>query len=1169
MRGPGKDRVAQTCGHCNKPGHTKAGCFGLHPDLLEEFRRKRALRSGRREAKLEKRKENTSSLQLDEDHTAAVAFLNTALLSFQPQFGLAASEPSGLLERIHVLDSGASSHTFCRRQNFTSLEKFTGSAINGIAGSAIMPAGQGTYTLRTIRNNAKGTTIFHKALYVPDAHCNLVSVSALEEDGATILFRKGRAVITSHGKVILSATRKFGLYVIDEDDQQLHTAMAAYSVSDPKLQIWHDRLGHLGEQNLHLLMKMSTGITPLSDSNVCEACVKGRMKERPHRGCIRKGTRPLESLHGDIAGPFPDEGIDGHRYWACFIDDFTKMTWVFPIRQKSEFGNCLRQLLEQAETPTRRCRYLRLDRGGENQADAITLYCENKMIEMIFSATEQHEQNGVAEVANRVLLEKLTATLIHSGLEKKFWPYVLKAMAYVRNLSPASGRQITPYEAWHKEVPDLSHLRVIGSRGFAKMPSAKRKKMDDKTVPCRLLGYQGSTNYVLVDDDGRIFFANNVVFDEKSLLRKRIASEQPTDEPNAKRMDLTPSLPTIPLTENIRTDEEIQSAPSQSYQLNQDEPSFHVELGTPERTQSPDGAVDEHQVVAEAADGHPQQRFPVRETRGQIPSRYTVLAQQDPSAQQNQWRFTMIAIHLAMIANNLEPTEPKTFAEAMNSPHSEQWMQAMIDEIDSLMRNGTFIPVSLPPGKHTLQGKWVYKLKRGKDGEITRFKARFVVRGFEQKEGIDYHETFASVVKPMSYKMIFAIAAALDLELEQMDVKTAFLYGGVKEEIYVTQPQGFDDKSGRVFRLRKALYGLKQSPRIWYQTLSDFLEILGFKPLNADVGVFIRGTTYIAVYVDDLLIAGPDKEEIRQIKAALSEKFEMTDLGPCQYYLGMSVRRDRRNKAIFLSQRAYVEKVLREFDMWESKPVTTPLSTSKFQPVPDEYRAPKTTKLWYAKAIGSLMYAMLGTRPDIAFAVSLCSRYLGNPTNEHVQAVKRIMRYLRGTIDLELTFSGPLRPLVGYTDSDWAGDHDTRRSTAGYVFNVGTGAISWNSKRQPTVALSSCEAEYMGQTQCTKEAIWLRGLLRELLAQYKHGDLQTTILYGDNQGAIAMAKNPQFHARTKHIDLQWHYVRERVSDGDVELQYVPTEQQIADGLTKALPKDRFIVFRNALGLSNP
>ncbi|KAG7423459.1 Retrovirus-related Pol polyprotein from transposon TNT [Fusarium oxysporum f. sp. raphani] len=250
-RGLRKDRVTQTCDHCNKPGHNKAGCFGLHPDLLEEFRRKRALRSERRETKLERRKENSSSLQPDEDHTAAIAFLNTAFLSLQPQFGLAASEPSKLLERIHVLDSGASSHTFCHRRNFTSLEKFTGSAINGIAGSAIMPEGQGTYTLKTIWNNTKGRTAFHKALYVPGAHCNLISVSVLEEDGATILFRKGRAVVTNHGKVILSATRKFGLYVIDEDDEQLHTAMAAYSVSDPKLQIWHDRLGHLGEQNLH------------------------------------------------------------------------------------------------------------------------------------------------------------------------------------------------------------------------------------------------------------------------------------------------------------------------------------------------------------------------------------------------------------------------------------------------------------------------------------------------------------------------------------------------------------------------------------------------------------------------------------------------------------------------------------------------------------------------------------------------------------------------------------------------------------------------------------------------------------------------------------------------------------------------------------------------------
>lgn len=291
----------------------------------------------------------------------------------------------------------------------------------------------------------------------------------------------------------------------------------------------------------------------------------------------------------------------------------------------------------------------------------------------------------------------------------------------------------------------------------------------------------------------------------------------------------------------------------------------------------------------------------------------------------------------------------------------------------------------------------------------------------------------------------------------------------------------------------------------------------------------------------------------------------MTNLGAWHFYLGMEVIRDRPRRTLRLSQEAYLRRVLEDFGMLQANPVATPMETSvHLVPAEDGYQAESSLVKTYQSAVGSLMYAMLGTRPDLAFAVSVVSRFASNPTDRHWTAVKRILKYLAGTISIGLVFRGSLTSLNGYTDSDWAGDHDTRRSTSGYVFNVGSAAISWSAKRQPTVSLSSCEAEYIGQTQATKEAIWLQGFLKQI-----HPDLDggATIIYGDNQGAIALAKNPQFHARTKHIDIQHHFVREKVAEGRIQLKYVPTTQQVADGLTKPLCRDKFQVFRTAVGVA--
>jgi hypothetical protein len=320
---------------------------------------------------------------------------------------------------------------------------------------------------------------------------------------------------------------------------------------------------------------------------------------------------------------------------------------------------------------------------------------------------------------------------------------------------------------------------------------------------------------------------------------------------------------------------------------------------------------------------------------------------------------------------------------------------------------------------------------------------------------------------------------------------------------------------------------------------------------------------YVAVYVDDLLIVGPSIAEIKKIKRTLRNRFQMTDLGPCSYYLGMSIQRDRQNRVLYLSQEAYIDKVIRQFGLDDCNPVSTPIEISPLQENSPSYSCPSDQKTEYQRIVGSLMYIMLGTRGDIAYAVSIASRHLTNPGPQHMKLVWRILRYLKGTKSHRLTYKGHLEMLKGFTDADWAGCHGTRRSTAGYLFNIGSGAISWQSKRQSVVALSTCEAEFMGQTQATKEAIWLRKLLNELnLSQGK----AATIICGDNQGAIALSSNPQYHSRTKHMDIQRKWQGEVQESGTVELKFVPTTEQIADGLTKPLARDRFEWFRKGLGI---
>ena len=532
---------------------------------------------------------------------------------------------------------------------------------------------------------------------------------------------------------------------------------------------------------------------------------------------------------------------------------------------------------------------------------------------------------------------------------------------------------------------------------------------------------------------------------------------------------------------------------------------------------------------------------------------------------------------------SLAGADPVSFREAIARPDGQQWEQAARDEYKSIQDAGTWTLTGLPPGRRTIGCKWVFKLKRKADGTIDRYKARLVAKGYAQTEGVDYQETFAPVAKFSAIRALLAMAAHFDLELHQMDVRTAFLNGDLDHDIYMTQPEGFTvpGQEHLVCKLQKSLYGLKQAGRSWYQKIDQALQELGFRALKSDPCVYImrKGSVIvlIALYVDDLLILSNNVSELTHFKTDLALRFSMTDLGEAQYVLGIQIQRNRAAHTLTISQAEYVRNVLERFGMASSKVVRTPLEISSTLTKADcpAAGAPADAAFirQYQSAVGAIMYAMLGTRPDIAFAVTALSQFNSNPGPSHWLAVKHVLRYLRGTTDYQLTYGawgGPVTPAVharplnlhGFCDSDWASNPDDRRSVTGYVFMLGRGAVSWQAQKQTTVALSSVEAEYMASALATKEAIWWRTFLNELELPAN----AATTIYSDSQGSIALSKNPEHHGRSKHIDIRHHFVREQVAAGTVKLEYVPTEAMLADVLTKPLSGDKHTKLLKHMGL---
>jgi hypothetical protein len=521
---------------------------------------------------------------------------------------------------------------------------------------------------------------------------------------------------------------------------------------------------------------------------------------------------------------------------------------------------------------------------------------------------------------------------------------------------------------------------------------------------------------------------------------------------------------------------------------------------------------------------------------------------------------------MSVSANSLGP-EPHNRKTALASTEWNQWEQAMQEEYNSLLENKTWEVVDRPINRKVLTGRWVFKRKLGPNGEVARHKARFVVRGFSQIYGLDFDETYASVVKSASYRILFALQARYGWKCHQMDIKTAFLNGDLKHEIFVEPPEGYPEASNRVLKLCKSLYGLKQAPRQWYFKLRAFLEENGWRVSNFDPSVFIQDdrNLIMEVYVDDINIFGINEDRIIAMKEQLASRFNMTDLGLCAYYLGMHVHQ-KLNGDVHLHQESYIQQILERYGLQGIHPRKTPMRTNLKLTKNNGHPQPLEFQRRYQSKVGALNYAMVVTRPDIAEAVGVVSRFCANPTEEHMKAVDDIYAYLKYTPDLGLHFKKdcPDRELHAYVDADWAGCPDTRRSTTGYVVKLAGSPVSWSSRRQRTVAMSTCEAEYVAGYKATQEIIWIQNMINDL--RIKALEATSTPLLIDNNAALKLTRNPELHDRTKHIELKYHFLREMTLSGRINTQRVSTKDNLADLLTKPLPRDAHENLVNGLGM---
>ena len=1102
------------CGHCGESGHSKQRCYELigYPTWWDFSKKPRKKFAGKAMMTTTGDDQFATTTEAPQPAAAAANIAHTK--------GNGKENSANTMDDKWVIDTGATDHMVRDKNHLQTIKSTTHSLISTANGSTSPTVGEGTVIL------SQNLTL-DSVLVVPSLKHNLLSVSQITSAlNCLVIFWPLFCIFQD---IVTRRTLGFGvkrgklyyLELTEGGEEKFGRAYQAKNVETDRAAIWlwHRRLGHLSFGYLRKIQPHLFNAIPDFEfqCNICEMAKSHRTSYLPS---MNKSSEPFAVIHSDVWGPAKIPTISKARYFVTFIDECTRMTWLSLLHKKSDVFKAFQDFHSMVGTQyQKQIRSWQTDNAKEFLDFAVQQFIHQHGIRHQTSCTYTPQQNGLAERKNRQILEVVRASLFGMNMPRHYWGEAAKSAVYLINRIPSRVIDFkTPQQRMQALLSTL-HLpnlepRVFGCTAYVHIPKVLRTKLDPCATRCVFVGYSDLQKgyrcydphthklHVTLDVSFRetepfysspshsISSQGEQLGDENQMLEDAESAKPST---NVLQQDTHEFVEFETMIEHLGS----RIAEERSRDIDAESPqNIELPLITPTANEPPQSNVpgqvslqplshslNEANIFSQ--DIPPTTIVPrcsQRSNKGIPKKLYEPDHRANVQYPINNYVFNhRLSDSYALTVNQLSHISiPSNVQEALTDP---AWSKAVNEELQALQRNSTWELVCLPTGKKTIGCRWVFTVKLKQDGSVDRYKARLVAKGYTQKYGVDYQDTFAPVAKLDTFRILISIAASREWPLKQFDVKNAFLNGDLEEEVYMDIPPGvqcnFENRS-KVCRLKKSLYGLKQSPRAWFGRFSAAMKAFNYKQSGSDHTLFIKHqngkVTALIIYVDDMVLTGDDPEEMTLLQQNLAAEFEMKSLGNLKYFLGIEVARSAHG--ISMSQRKYVLDLLTETGMLACKPASTPMDINhKLGICPNQ--VPTDTGR-YQRLVGRLIY-LSHTRPDIAYAVSVVSQFMHAPSEEHLHAVHRILRYLKGTPGKGLLFSKHgVSSIVGYTDADWAGDQTTRKSTSGYFTFVNGNLVTWRSKKQNVVARSSAEAEFRGMAHGVCELLWIQRVLTEL-----------------------------------------------------------------------------------------